>query len=116
MIQADAPPCPDCGTIMVRNLGQYTCLNCNPDPTPEQRACRIFEPFGFRLSCSGCKQKPLCLGCSIAAEIRAAVDVKTKHLVTAIQDIAAGAEGVKLTYKGPLWLALRKAAGVVVTK
>lgn len=27
-IQADAPPCPDCGAIMVRNGACYKCLNC----------------------------------------------------------------------------------------
>jgi ribonucleoside-diphosphate reductase alpha chain len=26
--QADAPPCPECGTIMVRNAACYKCLNC----------------------------------------------------------------------------------------
>jgi len=26
--QADAPPCPDCGSIMVRNGACYKCLNC----------------------------------------------------------------------------------------
>jgi ribonucleoside-diphosphate reductase alpha chain len=26
--QADAPPCPDCGCIMVRNGTCYKCLNC----------------------------------------------------------------------------------------
>jgi ribonucleoside-diphosphate reductase alpha chain len=26
--QADAPPCPDCGCIMVRNGACYKCLNC----------------------------------------------------------------------------------------
>jgi ribonucleoside-diphosphate reductase alpha chain len=26
--QADAPPCPDCGCIMVRNGNCYKCLNC----------------------------------------------------------------------------------------
>ncbi|HEX9427591.1 MAG TPA: hypothetical protein VGA64_07370, partial [Candidatus Polarisedimenticolia bacterium] len=24
----DAPPCPDCGSIMVRNAACYKCLNC----------------------------------------------------------------------------------------
>ncbi len=31
MFQADAPPCPKCGTIMARPVGQitvYRCLNC----------------------------------------------------------------------------------------
>ncbi len=28
MAQADAPPCPECGTIMVRNGACYKCLNC----------------------------------------------------------------------------------------
>jgi ribonucleoside-diphosphate reductase alpha chain len=28
MAQADAPPCPECGTIMVRNAACYKCLNC----------------------------------------------------------------------------------------
>lgn len=27
-LQADAPPCPDCGSIMVRNGACYKCLNC----------------------------------------------------------------------------------------
>jgi len=26
--QSDAPPCPECGTIMVRNAACYKCLNC----------------------------------------------------------------------------------------
>jgi ribonucleoside-diphosphate reductase alpha chain len=26
--QADAPPCPECGSIMVRNAACYKCLNC----------------------------------------------------------------------------------------
>jgi ribonucleoside-diphosphate reductase alpha chain len=26
--QADAPPCPDCGSIMVRNGACYKCMNC----------------------------------------------------------------------------------------
>jgi ribonucleoside-diphosphate reductase alpha chain len=26
--QADAPPCPDCGCIMVRNGACYKCMNC----------------------------------------------------------------------------------------
>src|SRR6185437_1323661 len=26
--QADAPPCPDCGCLMVRNGTCYKCLNC----------------------------------------------------------------------------------------
>jgi ribonucleoside-diphosphate reductase alpha chain len=26
--QADAPPCPDCGSIMVRRGACYSCLNC----------------------------------------------------------------------------------------
>src|SRR5437016_4749880 len=26
--QADAPPCPDCGSIMVRNGSCYKCMNC----------------------------------------------------------------------------------------
>jgi len=26
--QADAPPCSDCGEIMVRNGACYKCLNC----------------------------------------------------------------------------------------
>jgi ribonucleoside-diphosphate reductase alpha chain len=26
--QADAPPCPECGAIMVRNAACYKCLNC----------------------------------------------------------------------------------------
>ena len=26
--QTDAPPCPDCGSIMVRNAACYKCLNC----------------------------------------------------------------------------------------
>ena len=26
--QADAPPCPECGSIMVRNGACYKCLNC----------------------------------------------------------------------------------------
>jgi ribonucleoside-diphosphate reductase alpha chain len=26
--QADAPPCPECGAIMVRNGACYKCLNC----------------------------------------------------------------------------------------
>jgi ribonucleoside-diphosphate reductase alpha chain len=26
--QADAPPCSDCGEIMVRNGSCYKCLNC----------------------------------------------------------------------------------------
>ena len=26
--QADAPSCPDCGSIMVRNGACYKCLNC----------------------------------------------------------------------------------------
>jgi len=26
--QADAPPCPECGTIMVRSAACYKCLNC----------------------------------------------------------------------------------------
>jgi ribonucleoside-diphosphate reductase alpha chain len=26
--QADAPSCPDCGAIMVRNGSCYKCLNC----------------------------------------------------------------------------------------
>ncbi|MGQ9525872.1 MAG: vitamin B12-dependent ribonucleotide reductase [Armatimonadota bacterium] len=28
MLQADAPPCPECGAIMVRNGACYKCLNC----------------------------------------------------------------------------------------
>ncbi|GMV37240.1 MAG: ribonucleoside-diphosphate reductase subunit alpha [Fimbriimonadales bacterium] len=28
MTQADAPPCPDCGMIMVRNAACYRCMNC----------------------------------------------------------------------------------------
>jgi len=28
MLQADAPPCPECGAIMVRNGSCYKCLNC----------------------------------------------------------------------------------------
>ncbi len=27
-VQADAPPCPDCGAIMVRNGACYKCMNC----------------------------------------------------------------------------------------
>jgi ribonucleoside-diphosphate reductase alpha chain len=27
-LQADAPPCPECGSIMVRNGACYKCLNC----------------------------------------------------------------------------------------
>ena len=26
--QQDAPPCPDCGCIMVRNGACYKCMNC----------------------------------------------------------------------------------------
>ena len=26
--QSDAPPCPECGTIMVRKAAFYKCLNC----------------------------------------------------------------------------------------
>jgi ribonucleoside-diphosphate reductase alpha chain len=26
--QSDAPPCPTCGSIMVRNASCYKCLNC----------------------------------------------------------------------------------------
>ena len=26
--QADAPPCHDCGSIMVRNGACYACINC----------------------------------------------------------------------------------------
>ena len=26
--QSDAPPCPECGTIMVRAAACYKCLNC----------------------------------------------------------------------------------------
>ena len=26
--QSDAPPCPECGEIMVRNAACYKCLNC----------------------------------------------------------------------------------------
>ncbi len=28
LAQADAPPCPDCGALMVRNAACYKCLNC----------------------------------------------------------------------------------------
>ncbi len=28
LAQADAPPCPDCGCLMVRNAACYKCLNC----------------------------------------------------------------------------------------
>ncbi len=35
MIQADAPPCPKCETIMVRNQGKDSCLKCDP---PDYRA------------------------------------------------------------------------------
>ena len=26
--QADSPPCPECGAMMVRNASCYKCLNC----------------------------------------------------------------------------------------
>ena len=26
--QADAPPCPDCGSLMIRNGACYACANC----------------------------------------------------------------------------------------
>src|SRR5208282_958386 len=42
--QADAPPCPDCGCIMVRNGTCYKCLNCGTTSGCSQR--RSFKGSG----------------------------------------------------------------------
>ncbi len=40
--QSDAPPCPECGTIMVRSAACYKCLNCGTSTaTLETISCKF---------------------------------------------------------------------------